>query len=127
MGKKVDDRVDNGPDHIEIEQIDGLIAAAGKDVTAEIIDAFWRSTNELLEALTAQLNDRSYNIAAGTAHAIKGSASNIGASRLSDTASRLEVALKSENAEEAATLLAKSRDDFSTVKERLIEHVRLSA
>ena len=119
--------MDTQPDHIEVGQIDSLIAAAGKDVTREIIDAFWRSTQELLEALTAQLNDCAYTHAAGTAHAIKGSASNIGAARLSDTVAKLEVALKSENAQEAATLLDKSRDDFDSVKDRLDEHLSLSA
>ncbi len=123
----MDKPLENGADHLELDQVNGLIAAAGVDGTREILDAFWRSTEELLDALSAQVGDGALALAAQTAHAIKGSAANVGASRLAKTAAQLEIACKAENADAAPVLMRDTRAHFEAAKNRLTEHLLKSA
>ena len=74
------------PAQIEREQMDGIIAAAGVDGAADIMDAFWRSTDTLVSLIHDQLSAQDLSEAAKTAHALKGSASNVGALSLSEFA-----------------------------------------
>ncbi len=71
---------------IEREQIDSLIAAAGVDGAGEIMTAFWGSTDDLIAALRGALASGAADDARKVAHALKGSASNVGAQALSQTA-----------------------------------------
>ena len=80
---------------LDREQIDGLIAAAGVDGAREILATFWRSTESLMAALKAQLIEGDLEEAARTAHALKGSALNVGAMRLSCSARSVEDACRS--------------------------------
>ncbi len=117
------DPLDNEAEHLQLDQINSLIAAAGVDGTREIMDAFWRSTTDLLATLTSQLNDNAYGLAAGTAHAIKGSAANVGAMRLAQTAALVEDACKSGAGEDAAKLLTSAHADFEAVRSRFDDHL----
>lgn len=110
-----------------MDQINGLISAAGVSGTEEILNAFWRSTEELLAALSSQISDGAYGLAAKTAHAIKGSAANIGASRLAATVSKLENACKANDGGLASDLMAVVRSDFDATKICLLDYLRQSA
>lgn len=117
------DPLDNEAEHLQLDQINSLITAAGVDGTREIMDAFWRSTTDLLAALTTQLNDNAYDLAAGTAHAIKGSAANVGAMRLAQTASLVEDACKSGAGDDAGRLLTSAHADFEAVRSHFDDHL----
>lgn len=90
---------------LDREQIDGLIAAAGVDGTREIIDTFWRSTDQIIAALRAELGAGDLAAAARSAHALKGSALNVGAMRFSCAARGLEDACKTGDAAAAESRL----------------------
>jgi HPt (histidine-containing phosphotransfer) domain-containing protein len=66
-------------------------------------------------------------MAAKTAHAIKGSAANVGASRLADTAARLEIACKADDPNTASTLMRDTRANFEAARGWLKEHLKQSA
>ena len=95
---------------IETEQLDGLLAAAGREGLREILNAFWRSTDDLLSALNGQIADGDFTEAARTAHAIKGSASNVGAQFLAETAKALEAACRDEDGAKLAASYETAKD-----------------
>ncbi|MEO1015957.1 MAG: Hpt domain-containing protein [Pseudomonadota bacterium] len=89
------------PDHgedieptLETEQLSALLEAAGPEGLNEIMDAFWRSTEELMSAVRQQSATGDFENAAKTAHALKGSASNIGAALLANLAKAMETACR---------------------------------
>lgn len=88
-------RTSGGEAIIDWSQIDGLIEVAGVTGVREILDAFWRSTEELSAALKSQIAAGDFAAAARTAHAIKGSSANVGAQMLADAAREIEVYAKS--------------------------------
>ena len=100
--------------HIQLDQIDSLIAAAGVDGTRAIMDAFQRSTIDLLNLLTDGVNGGSLDDAYRTAHAVKGSAANIGAQLLADTAAAIEKACRAGDAAGAAEMLRDAQAHFDT-------------
>lgn len=106
-------------------QIDGLIEVAGVDGVKEILDAFWRSTDDLSANLRAQIAAGDYSAAVRTAHAIKGSAANVGAQLLSDAARDIEASVKSattEVPEEALARLARIyRETRAALEARIAE------
>ena len=75
---------------IEREQMDGIVAAAGVESAGDIMDAFWRSTDNLVAAIEAALENGAMKDAADTAHALKGSAANVGASGISNCTTEFE-------------------------------------
>lgn len=87
-------RPDVEPPIVDREQITGLLSAAGAEGTREILFAFWKSTDALLQTLKAQLAAGRFDDAARTAHALKGSALNVGAVRISLAARGIEDACK---------------------------------
>ena len=87
MGKEVTKTQVNKSAPIELKQIDSLITAAGVDGTRAILDAFQRSTADLLTMLAHGIQDGALEDAYRTAHAVKGSAANVGATMLSETES----------------------------------------
>ena len=75
---------------LDAAQLDGLIAVAGVDGTREILGAFWRSSDSLIATLKDQLQKAAAADAGRTAHALKGSALNVGAVRFSGSIRRIE-------------------------------------
>ncbi len=119
------DKPVTGPgDHIDIDQLDGLIAAAGVDGAREILNAFWGSAGELLDLLSTQLASGDLERAATTAHAIRGMAANVGAARLSTTASDLEIACTDGDNAAAPDLMSETRADFDAAQGWLLDHLR---
>ena len=80
----------SAPDMIEREQMDGIVAAAGVESASDIMDAFWRSTDSLVAAIEAALENGVLKEAADTAHALKGSAANVGAAGISNCTTEFE-------------------------------------
>lgn len=109
--------------HLQTEQIDGLIDAAGVDGAREILDAFWRSTTELLQQLEQEVAAGDFASGARTAHGVKGSAANVGAQRLSDRAAALEIACKDNDDKSAAMGMEALKDDFAGVRTAFEAHI----
>lgn len=80
---------------LDSEQIDSLLDIAGVDGVRDILDAFWRSTDELSANLAVCVETGECGQAARTAHALKGSAANVGAHRLAEAARDVESLSKS--------------------------------
>ena len=88
----------NDADHtVDFSQIDALLNAAGRVGVEDILDAFWRSTDDLVARLALQVEANDFAEAVRTAHAIKGSAANVGASSLSSSARTVETFCREEN------------------------------
>ena len=99
---------------IEEEQLRGLTEAAGKETVMPILDAFWASNEELLEALEAALSTGDADAISKTGHALKGSASNLGAASLAEVAKTVEMAGKAgdlDTARDAAMRLPTEIED----------------
>lgn len=100
------------PSHLQTEQVESLIAAAGVDGTRAILEAFQRSTTELLTLLDEGLKGGSLNDAYKNAHAVKGSAANVGAQLLAEAAGAIETACKDGNAVAAMQFLDDAQAKF---------------
>lgn len=120
----MDQTVNSGGDHIELSQLNGLIEAAGVAGAQEILDAFWRSTKDMLDQLSTQLADNDRDGAAGTCHAIKGMAANVGAARLSATVADLEIACKANDGAIVTAKMSEARADFDAAQNWLKDHMR---
>ncbi len=108
----MDQNVNGVNDHIACDQLGGLVDAAGVDGAREILDAFWRSTDDMLGQLSLQISEGDLTTSAQTCHAIKGMAANVGAARLSATVAEIEIACKADDAATALSKVADARSDF---------------
>jgi HPt (histidine-containing phosphotransfer) domain-containing protein len=79
---------------VDFSQIDALLDVAGRDGVDDIMCAFWRSTDGLARQLKLQIAEGNYSEAARTAHALKGSAANVGACLLAAAARSVELCCK---------------------------------
>lgn len=122
--KDVDNAMDAENGHIEVEQLNGLIAAAGPDGVRDIFDAFWRTSEELLDLLSTQVSGGDLALAAGTAHSLRGMAANVGASILSATATDLEIACQNADANAADDHVVKARADYAAARIWLKDHLQ---
>ena len=86
---------------IDGEQVRVLASAAGKEAVTPILDAFWQSNDELLAQLKAAIAQGDADAAAKVAHALKGSAGNLGANAVAETSKRIEFAAKASDLETA--------------------------
>ncbi|MEM9170008.1 MAG: Hpt domain-containing protein [Pseudomonadota bacterium] len=102
---------------IEYEQLQDLVSAAGLDGATEILAAFWRSTEDLVAGLEKPVADSDFEEAARIAHAVKGSASNVGASGLADEARQLETACRDKDAAAVGAVYVRLRDQIGTAKD----------
>ncbi len=109
--------------HLQVEQIDGLVEAAGVEATRAILDAFWRSTSDLMRALTEQVRENSLDLASQTAHAVKGSAANIGAQRLADTTAMFEQACQRGDHNGVIIALEAVIEDFAELQGEFEAHL----
>lgn len=105
------DGADDGA-YVDLDQVDGLIAAAGVAGAREIFDAFWRSTERLFAQLGTQIAAGDFAEAARSAHSLKGSAMNVGAIRFSLTARAIEDACRRSDAAAAAAALPAARSHY---------------
>ncbi|MEE2692882.1 MAG: Hpt domain-containing protein [Pseudomonadota bacterium] len=114
---------DEGESCIDHSQIDGLVAAAGVDGALEILAAFWRSTESLLEALRSQLAAAAADEASRTAHALKGSALNVGAVRFSNTVREIEECCRAQDSARALTLIAVAEGAYAETVDAFRRHL----
>ncbi len=119
----MDNQIDGGSRHIEIDQINGLIEAAGADGAREILDAFWRTSEELLDLMASQMTDGALELAANTAHSLKGMAANVGASALAAAANDLEIACQKKDATAATGHLQGTRTQYEAARSSLLDHL----
>lgn len=91
---------------IDTEQVRVLADAAGKAAVEPILDAFWQSNDELMGQLDAAIASGDADAAARVAHALKGSASNLGANAVAETSKAIEAAAKANDIEGARTASA---------------------
>ena len=108
---------------MDFSQIDALIEIAGREGVCEILQAFWRSTDSLASLLKTLLDEGNLVEAAKTAHAVKGSAANVGANLLASAARSLEVDCKSANFTEAAEALTRLLAAYEETRKALTAHV----
>jgi HPt (histidine-containing phosphotransfer) domain-containing protein len=112
---------------LDREQIDGLVAAAGVAGTREILAAFWRSTDTLLRTLQEQLSRGDVTEAAKTAHALKGSSLNVGATRLSISVRAIEDACRTKNAANALKSLDGAQTNYADTVKAFDAHLGAAA
>lgn len=98
--------------HIQLDQVNSLVTAAGVDGARAILDAFQRSTTDLLVSMTEGVRGGALGEASRDAHAVKGSAANVGAQLLADTAAMIERACKAGDAATAADMLCDAQTLF---------------
>ncbi len=79
-------------DVIDAGQLTALAAAAGVDAANNILEAFWKSNDDLLTLLRDALRGENFEDVAKAAHALKGSAINLGAVQLAERARCIESA-----------------------------------
>jgi HPt (histidine-containing phosphotransfer) domain-containing protein len=108
---------------IEAEQIDGLLEIAGVDGVKEILDAFWRSTDQLSADLERSVREGEFVAAARTAHALKGSAANVGANRLAEAARIVEVHSRGGDLPEAKEAIERLAAIYRETREALERHI----
>lgn len=100
------------PSHIQLDQVNSLVSAAGVDGARAILEAFQRSTTELLTSMRDGLRGGALVDASRDAHAVKGSAANVGAQLLAETAALIEKACKAGDAASAADMLSDAQARF---------------
>lgn len=115
-----------GPDLLEVSQIDALVDAAGVEGVREILNAFWRSTEGLAAELKAQLARGDRTGAMRSAHALKGSALNVGAVRFAETLRKVEDACRGGDLVTASALASAGEADYRATINAFEAHLRLS-
>lgn len=109
--------------YIQRDQIDGLIAVAGLESTTEILDAFWRSTQELLTQIEHTLEITDFDEMAKLTHALKGSASNVGAQAICDATKVLELCCKNKDQTSCLNALRYLKADIEATSDAFSQHL----
>lgn len=112
---------------VDFSQIDALLSAAGRDGVNDIMLAFWRSTDNLARQLRAEIESRAFADGARTAHAIKGSAANVGASLLASSARSVEICCKDGDAAAAIAALDDLLRAYQETRLALTAHIDAAA
>jgi CheY-like chemotaxis protein/HPt (histidine-containing phosphotransfer) domain-containing protein len=94
------------------------------DPLKELIDLFLRDARPRLQKMEAALVEKDSAKLAAAAHSLKGSASNLGARRLSSLCATLENHAKSGDLPEAANILLDVKSEFDLVEETLVTEMQ---
>jgi CheY-like chemotaxis protein/HPt (histidine-containing phosphotransfer) domain-containing protein len=92
----------------------------GSDVLAKVIELFSEDTPKRLAEIKAIIERGDAAALARSAHALKGSSGNLGASRLAKLSVELETASLKDNLDKAPGLLARLETEFGQVRQALI-------
>ena len=114
--------IDSSLPTVDQRVLDGLremLLDGEPDLLAELVELFVEDASARLESLREALNVGDADSIAKTAHALKGSAGNLGASRMTRVAAQLETLGRSGNLESAEDLLEQLRDEFEKVSAEL--------
>ena len=95
------------------------------DIVTELIDLFLRDTPPRLAALKDAIKEGDAQALSQTAHTLKGSSANLGATRLAALNAELEKKASHGSLEEASRLLAQLDNEFERVR-HVLESERLS-
>lgn len=106
---------------IEAEQLQVLAEAAGKDAVEPILDAFWQSNDELYDQLGGAFSANDPAEAAKIAHALKGSASNLGGVRMAETAKAIETAAKAGDLETARDAYDRLPEEIAVTRAAFVQ------
>ena len=101
---------------IDGTQLRVLAEAAGKEAVMPILDAFWQSNDEILRQLESDLSAGDADGAARSAHALKGSASNLGATCVAETAKQIELAAKAADLAAARPSASRLQSEIALTK-----------
>ena len=101
---------------IDTEQLRTLAASAGLEAANAILDAFWNSNKDLVRLLAQGIARQDYAEVMSAAHALKGSASNVGAVELAGRAKRIELAARSSDLATVRGEFGKLANDILTAK-----------
>jgi HPt (histidine-containing phosphotransfer) domain-containing protein len=108
---------------LDASQIDCLLEVAGVSGVDEIMNAFWKSTDALIAALRAAVEKRDGAEAGRIAHALKGSAANVGASLLSSIARDAEIAAKAGNFDAARAACEAAPAAYEATRRAVAERI----
>lgn len=92
------------------------ITGGDKDFAKELLDIFSKETQKKIVSLE---NEEKFSIIMRTAHSIKGSASNMGANKLSEAARVLELSAIAKNREKVLANAEKLKDLFQEFLQKL--------
>ncbi len=112
---------------LECEQIDSLLDVAGIDGVNDILAAFWRSTDDLSADLARRVSVSDFAEAARTAHALKGSAANVGAQRLAEAARDVETRVKNNDLKAASDALVRLAEIYRDTRAAFEHHLAACA
>lgn len=101
---------------VDSEQLETLVASAGTEAAQAILDAFWQSCDQLVADLTTCMAENRDEEAARAAHALKGSAANLGAVAMVQTSRDIEQALRAGQSEAVQAGIAKIREDMKATR-----------
>ncbi len=107
---------------IDLEQIDGLLNAAGVDVARAVLSSFWSSTDDLVAAARTALEMDDFEGLDRAGHAIKGAAANVGAQGIFEAARDLEAAARASDKESAAASLTAVETAVEPAKDAFERH-----
>ena len=82
----------------------------------DILAIFMEDTPEQLTVLAAAIAERNEAVMVRQAHSVKGSALNIGADQMANTAARMEVAARAGDLDEVTALMASIQSQLDAVK-----------
>jgi two-component system sensor histidine kinase BarA len=101
---------------IDDEQISMLVEGAGAEAVRPILDAYWISNEELSAELGRGIEAGDPGSIAATAHGLKGSSANLGATKVADRAKEIELAAKSGDLSKVAELFRALPQDIEETK-----------
>ncbi|MEO1309778.1 MAG: Hpt domain-containing protein [Pseudomonadota bacterium] len=107
---------------IDVEQIDGLLNAAGVETARVVLSSFWSSTADLLASARTAIDLNDFDGLERAGHAIKGAAANVGASRISDAARLMEDAARTADAVAATAAVAEIDAAVPAVRDAFEAH-----
>jgi two-component system sensor histidine kinase/response regulator len=115
----------SGPiDPARIAELRELSDKSNRDGFWVLADSFLEDSPPRLAAIQQAVGKRDASAIAWEAHALKGAAANIGATKLSDICRQIEVIGASNDLVSADELLAELQAEFQRVEEALVEETR---
>jgi two-component system sensor histidine kinase RpfC len=103
----------------ELEELSGDIRFID-----DIVKVFEQDGARILEKMDQAYQEEQFQVLREAAHALKGSAANLGASRLFDLSKRINELKMSEYTELSGPFLSQAREEFDRVKIELTNYVR---
>jgi HPt (histidine-containing phosphotransfer) domain-containing protein len=127
VGERIVNSASENAALVDYAQIESLLEVAGRRGVEEILLAFWRSTDDLVQRLYRQIECDDFIEAARSSHALKGSAANVGANALADAAKDVEQCSKELNARSAADALLRLERVYARTRAAINARLEMAA